>query len=334
MTREATDLHFDLNSHVLRALERRKLDQIANALQDMLHKSQELIIVIEGPSDDRGVREYNQELGLQRADAVRRVLLNRSFPEDRVRALSFGDRTPVCPNARRCVPPEEPACLFQRYADNAGRGSKEVEMFKVVTVAREYGSGGGIIARAVAEKLRWSLLDRALIRVVARTAQVDEGTAERYNEHVESWWHRFHRAGLWSAAIMAGIPPRDVRFFDADSMAEFARQVMLKAAERGDCVIVGRGAQCALQDREDVLHVFIGAPRAGRVARVGAGTQSSQDIEESIRVANEGRASYIRTYYGCDWKDPHLYHMMIGSQIGTDMASWMIVNAVKGAGQP
>ena len=207
-------------------------------------------------------------------------------------------------------------------------------MFKVVTVAREYGSGGGIIARAVAQKLRWNLLDRALIRAVARTAQVDADTAERYDEHVESWWHRFNRAGLWSAAIMAGIPPCDARFFDAETMAGFARQVMLKAAARGDCVIVGRGAQCALQGREDVLHVFIGAPWAERVGRVRAGAQSSQDVEELIRVTDHERASYIRTYYGCNWKDPHLYHMMIGSQIGTEMATWMIVNAVKGVDQP
>jgi cytidylate kinase len=96
-------------------------------------------------------------------------------------------------------------------------------MFKVVTVAREYGSGGGIIARAVAEKLRWNLLDRALIRAVARTAQVDTDTAERYDEHVEPWWQRFHRAGVWSAAIMAGIAPIDAQFFDAATMAALAR---------------------------------------------------------------------------------------------------------------
>ena len=207
-------------------------------------------------------------------------------------------------------------------------------MFKVVTVAREYGSGGAIIAQAVAQRLRWNLVDRALIRAVARTAQVDTDAAERYDEHVEPWWQRFHRAGVWSAVIMAGVAPMDAQFFDAATMAALARQVMLKAAARGDCVIVGGGAQCALHGREDVLHVFIGAPWAERVGRVRAGAQSSQAVEELIRVTDHEQASYMRNYYGCDWKNPHLYHMMIGSQIGTEMASWMIVNAVKGAGQP
>jgi outer membrane protein OmpA-like peptidoglycan-associated protein len=96
MTRAAPDLYFDLNSHVLRLREQRKLAQIAPALQDILRDFPELIIVIEGHSDDRGVHDYNQELGLERADSVRRVLLNLSFPEDRVRAVSIGDRAPQC----------------------------------------------------------------------------------------------------------------------------------------------------------------------------------------------------------------------------------------------
>jgi outer membrane protein OmpA-like peptidoglycan-associated protein len=96
MTRAAPDLYFDLNSHVLRLREQRKLAEIAPAIQDILHDFPELIIVIEGHSDDRGLHEYNQQLGLERADAVRRVLLNVSFPEDRVRAVSFGDRAPQC----------------------------------------------------------------------------------------------------------------------------------------------------------------------------------------------------------------------------------------------
>ena len=202
-------------------------------------------------------------------------------------------------------------------------------MFKVVTVAREYGSSGGIIARMVAEKLGWNLLDGALIGTVARTAEVDTEIACRCDEHVDSWWHRFNRGGLWSAAIMAGIAPGDVQFFDADTMATFTQRVILKAAVTGDCVIVGRGAQCVLQDHEEVLHVFIYAPWAERVGRVRARAQSSRNVEELIRVTDHERASYLRTYYGCDWKDPHLYHMMMSAQIGTGMAARMIVNAVQ-----
>jgi len=110
MTREAPDLYFDLNSHVLRTRERKRLDQIAPALQEMLRDSPELIIVIEGHCNDWGVHEYNQQLGLERAEAIRRMLLSLSFLEDRVRALGFGDTEPqcltpdeVCRQKNRCV---------------------------------------------------------------------------------------------------------------------------------------------------------------------------------------------------------------------------------------
>ena len=203
-------------------------------------------------------------------------------------------------------------------------------MFRVITVAREFGSGGSIIARKVAEKLRWDLLDRSLITAVARAAQVDGGTAEQYDEHVESWWHRFNQGGIWSAAIFAGIAPDDAQVFDAETEAMFAGEVILKAAARGGCVIVGRGAQCVLQDREDALHVLIYAPWAERVERVRTRLEARQDVEELTRTTDQDRATYIQTYYGCDWKDPRLYHMMINSHIGTEMAACMIVNAING----
>ncbi len=96
MTRAVRDLYFEVNSHVLAAGERHKLAQVAPALQALPHDSPDLVIVIEGHSDDRGVIEYNDRLALERAEAVRRVLLNLSFPEDRLRTVSLGYRAPQC----------------------------------------------------------------------------------------------------------------------------------------------------------------------------------------------------------------------------------------------
>jgi len=94
MTHSAPDLYFDLNSHGLRSRERRKLDQLAPALQDILHDYPDLIIVIEGHSDDRGLAEYNEQLAQERAEAVRQGLRNLSFPEGHLRTAAFGYRAP------------------------------------------------------------------------------------------------------------------------------------------------------------------------------------------------------------------------------------------------
>jgi cytidylate kinase len=206
-------------------------------------------------------------------------------------------------------------------------------MFKVVTVSREYGSGGAAIARLVAEKLGWKLLDREIIETVASTAHVDAETATRYDEHVDPWWRRFHREGLRSMAVEAGITPGDAQFFDAKAMAEMSKEVMRNAATTGECVIVGRGAQCALQDRDEVLHVFIYAPWETRMQRVRDRMGDRRDLEDLIRSTDQERGSYVRTYYGCDWLDPHLYDMMLSSKFGTEAAASIIVNAVLENGQ-
>ena len=96
MTRAAPDLYFDVNSHVLRSREQRRLDQLAPALQDILHDYPDLIIVIEGHSDDRGLAEYNEQLAQERAEAVRQELRNLSFPEEHLRTAAFGYRAPQC----------------------------------------------------------------------------------------------------------------------------------------------------------------------------------------------------------------------------------------------
>jgi hypothetical protein len=201
-------------------------------------------------------------------------------------------------------------------------------MFKTLTVEREYGAGGSLIAQRVAEILGWKLLDRALIGAIAQGAQVDVETVGRYDEHVDPWWRKFNRGGLRAAAIQAGVAVADAEFFDAATVAALAQRVIASAAVTGNCVIVGRGGQCVLQDRADVLHVFIHGPWQERVSRVRGRIETPHNVGELIRLADQQRASYVRTHYGCDWKDPHLYQMVISSHVGIENAAFLIAEAI------
>ena len=92
----APDLYFDQYSHVVG--ERHKLARLAPALLEVLAEYPELVIVIEGHADHHDLaHEYHDRLALERADAVRRVLLSVGFPKYRLRTVSFGDRAPGCP---------------------------------------------------------------------------------------------------------------------------------------------------------------------------------------------------------------------------------------------
>jgi cytidylate kinase len=207
-------------------------------------------------------------------------------------------------------------------------------MFRVVTVAREYGSGGASIARKVSEWLGWELLDKALILEIARATRVAPEVARQYDERVDSWLHRISRRGLWHGAFEGVAAVAEEDFFDAETMAEMARHAIEAAYQRGHCVIVGRGAQCVLQDREDALHVFVYAPWHDRVVRVEQRLPAATGVEELIRSTDRERAEYIRVNFGCDWSDPHLYHMLISSQVGEDKIASMIVDVmVRGGGR-
>lgn len=202
-------------------------------------------------------------------------------------------------------------------------------MFRVLTVAREYGSGGGRIARGMAEKLGWDLVDKALVDAVAQSAHVDPELARRYDERVDSWVHRIGRRGLWRGAFEGVAAVADQEIFDAESMAATGRHLILEAYAKGNCVIVGRGAQCVLQDRAAALHVFIHAPWPERVARVRERVPSAVDVERLIRSTDQQRADFIRMFFHCDWNDPHLYHMLISSELGEETVAEIIIDAVR-----
>ena len=126
-----------------------------------------------------------------------------------------------------------------------------------------------------------------------------------------------------------GATPADVQFFDAETIAAITHEVIQRAASKGNCVIVGRGAQCVLRDWPEVLHVFVYGPWAERVARVQERMGNDSDAAELIRLVDRTRAASVRRYFGCDWKDPQLYHMMLSSQLGIENVASMITRAVR-----
>jgi cytidylate kinase len=197
---------------------------------------------------------------------------------------------------------------------------------RVITIAREFGSGGAAVATGLAQELGWRLLDHALVTEVARTASVDPEMARAYDERIDTWMHRVAKKGLWRGGIegLAAVSDRD--YFDADAMAALESGLIERAAGEGNCVIVGRGAQCLLQRREDVFHVFVYAPLHLKAQRVQA-RMKCEDPHETIRSMEKQRAEYVKSRFGCNWRDPHLYDLMICSSLGEARVVSTIVHA-------
>lgn len=199
-------------------------------------------------------------------------------------------------------------------------------MFNVVTISREYGSGGGTLAEMLARRLGWKLVNESLVVEVAKRAKVDPEIAARYDECVDPWFHRLVK-GLWQGGYEGLATRVDTRMVDSEAMARLAGEIIREAAGLGECVIVGRGGQCILRRRQDVFHVSVFGPHQQKIQRMrdrlAPGTDAGRFMEETDRR----RAAYIRRFYGEDWKDRRLYHLVISSALGIETVADAIVCA-------
>ena len=201
-------------------------------------------------------------------------------------------------------------------------------MIRVVTVGGEVGSGRVEIAHGVAGSLGWNLVDNTFIEEIARTARVDPELARRYDECIDPWFHRLRKA-LWHGGYEGVVSTAEAAPFDAGAMAAFSRRVIEEAAKEGQCVVVGRGGQCVLQDRLDAFHVFIYAPRRERIERLRRQQGPDADAEDLMDAGDRRRQAYIRLYFGQEWNNPHLYDLMLCSSMGETAAAETIVAAVR-----
>jgi hypothetical protein len=188
---------------------------------------------------------------------------------------------------------------------------------RVITVEREYGSRGAEFAHDLAHHLGWRLLDSELVCGAARMAGVDTKTAEKFDERLDPWYYRYGKI-LWQDPVYAPAPDEN-RSFDSARMAELIRQEILEAAGQGQCVIVGRGAACALMGHPGSFHLFVYATaKAKREWYMRNFPDQAQYADGNLAAFDKRRAANIRKFYGQDWCARGLYHMLINSCIGIE----------------
>jgi cytidylate kinase len=200
-------------------------------------------------------------------------------------------------------------------------------MIRIITVEREFGAGGAAIAEKVAERLGWKLWDQALTAEIARLAQVDQASVERLDERCDPLFYRLMKVFI-RGSYERSLPVGGLGHFDADTMIAFMHRVIEGAAAEGNCVIVGRGAPYFLRGREDAFHVFVYAPWEEKIRRVRMSGKSENEAVELVSTIDEERATFIQKYFGKQWPNRHLYHLMINSKIGDDLVVRAILNEV------
>jgi cytidylate kinase len=200
-------------------------------------------------------------------------------------------------------------------------------MYRIVTVEREYGSGGGEIACELAKRLGWKVWDHALTEEIAKVANVECSTVERCEERVDGTFQRLVKV-FWRGSHERSIPLPGTEPFDTDRFVAVGEQVMEKIAEAGNCVIVGRGAPYFLRQRGDAFHVFLYAPHAEKLKRLLKVGKSEKEAEELLNTIDRDRNTFVKRYFDADWPTRCLYHMMINTAIGNENVISTVLNAM------
>ena len=201
-------------------------------------------------------------------------------------------------------------------------------MFRIVTLEREFGSGGGGIAAELARRLGWKLWDQQLTCEIAKRAEVTEAAVVLCDERVDGRLYRLAKT-FWRGSYERSMSFANSRAFDTDRMIAMMEEIAGNIAEQGNAVIVGRGAPYFLRDREDTFRVFTYAPYDEKIRRVLAMGRKRDEAEDLVNNVDKERIAYIKHYFNADWPTRSLYHLMINTVVGDENVIAMILDSMQ-----
>jgi len=201
-------------------------------------------------------------------------------------------------------------------------------MIKIVTVEREYGSGGGEIAQSLATQLGWKLWDQLLTEEIARLANCPKAVVEVREERTDPLYYRLFKSFL-RGSYEGSLNAHKLNLVDSETILKITERVVQHAAKTGNSVIVGRGSQHFLRSRPDTLRVFLYAPREDKVRRLLARGKSEKEAEQLVDTVDRERVDFIQKYFRVEWPDRAVYHTMINTAIGDQAVVHMILDFMK-----
>lgn len=196
-------------------------------------------------------------------------------------------------------------------------------MNKVITISREYGAGGHAIGKRVAQELGIEIYDKDIVRETVKASGYEAELVEREGEDVSK-----------TGSILKSICAGSAFYPDTqDAIHDVQQAVILRFAQAGPCVILGRCADEVLRTTDiEALNVFIHADELHRAARVSemTGVTDPGELQKIMAKKDASRRSYYTHYTGKRWGDSHNYDLSLDSgKLGIDLCVKLIVEAAR-----
>lgn len=182
----------------------------------------------------------------------------------------------------------------------------------VITIAREYGSGGRLIAEKLAKNLQIPFYDKELIVLASQKS----GFTEEYIRQAEQ---------VKSASFLYNLYMTSQVFPMSDQIFLLQSKIIQELAEKGPCVILGRCADYVLRDMPNCMNVFVHAPLEERVHRASKEYgDTASNMEDYIRKQDKKRSSYYNYFSQNKWGSVKQYHLAISSTFGIQKTAKII----------
>ena len=179
----------------------------------------------------------------------------------------------------------------------------------VITIARQYGSGGRTIGEELAKKLGISYYDKYIIRMASEESGIHEQLFGRADENVSTKQRFFAKSGIYKGEL---IPPQSKDFTSDENLFNYQAKVIRQLAETESCVIIGRCANMILKDYSNVLRVFVYGDWDFRIREASkklSGT--TKDIEKFMHKDDKRKEDFCKRFMGVDWADMTKYNLCL-----------------------
>jgi cytidylate kinase len=196
---------------------------------------------------------------------------------------------------------------------------------KIITVSREFGSGGRSVAKTAAERLGYAYCDNSVIAEIAKKHGLSEVFVKEYGEYAVS------KNPLAFDFLTTSVNRYDTSLSIYDQLFIFQYTHITSLAEKEPCVIVGRCADFILRERTDCLHVFFYADMDFRVNRLAnSAGEKFADPEKYLKDMDKRRKTYYQHYTGRRWGESKNYHICLNTGvIGLEHCADIIVELAK-----
>ena len=184
-------------------------------------------------------------------------------------------------------------------------------MNTVITIAREYGSGGRTIGEMLAKDLNIHYYDKELMRLASEDSGINEALFAKADEKLKATSLFRIAKSAYSGEL---IPPESDDFVSNDNLFNYQAKIIRQLAEEESCVIIGRCSDYVLKDYDNVLSVFIHAPLDFCLEQAAKKhSMSAKELENFVERTNKHRAEYYKYYTGRNWTDAKNYDLCLDS---------------------